>query len=103
MVNNMHENTKWIMAWADRMNDKFGQPDEGYDWIRNLSYVSDEAGDDHPSQKAINLAMKWEKAKFGNTSCSQCGEWFGPGEHGFSHCKDHHNKSSNIDLLSLAS
>lgn len=28
-------------------------------------------------------------AKFANVSCSQCGRDFGPGEHGFSHCKDH--------------
>jgi hypothetical protein len=24
-----------------------------------------------------------------NISCSQCGQGFGPGDHGFSHCKDH--------------
>jgi hypothetical protein len=27
--------------------------------------------------------------KFENTFCSQCGREFGPGDHGFSHCKDH--------------
>jgi hypothetical protein len=27
--------------------------------------------------------------RFGQTYCSQCGEAFGPGEHGFSHCKSH--------------
>ncbi len=27
--------------------------------------------------------------RFQQTSCSQCGQNFGPGEHGFSHC-DHH-------------
>lgn len=26
---------------------------------------------------------------FANVSCSQCGGDFGPGEHGFSHCKNH--------------
>ena len=26
---------------------------------------------------------------YGNTYCSQCGEDFGPGEHGYSHCSDH--------------
>jgi hypothetical protein len=27
--------------------------------------------------------------KFDNTFCSQCGEEFGPGDNGFSHCSDH--------------
>ncbi len=27
--------------------------------------------------------------KFEKTSCSQCGEEFGPGDHGFSHCENH--------------
>lgn len=27
--------------------------------------------------------------RFQNTSCSQCGEDFGPGDSGFSHCSDH--------------
>lgn len=89
MVKNMHENTKWIMKWADRMQTKFGSPNEGFDWIRCLAYAAEEAGNDYPSPKAISLAEKWEKAKFGNTSCSQCGKWFGPGESGYSHCQDH--------------
>ena len=29
------------------------------------------------------------KYKFKNISCSQCGEEFGPGNSGFSHCEDH--------------
>ncbi len=27
--------------------------------------------------------------RFENVSCSQCGEAFGPGDNGFSHCEDH--------------
>lgn len=27
--------------------------------------------------------------KFDNVFCSSCGEEFGPGDHGFSHCEDH--------------
>ena len=27
--------------------------------------------------------------KFAETWCSQCGAGFGPGDHGYSHCKDH--------------
>jgi len=30
-----------------------------------------------------------QMAKFENVSCSQCGQSFGPGEHGYSHCSDH--------------
>jgi hypothetical protein len=32
--------------------------------------------------------------RFANVSCSQCGRDFGPGDHGFSHCK-HHAKAWN--------
>lgn len=95
-MDNMHANTVWIMAWANRMNARFGRPDEGFDWIINLAYAVGEVGNDYPSPEAIATAVKWENSKFGNTSCSQCGKWFGPGEHGFSHCKDH-NKSLNSD------
>jgi hypothetical protein len=28
-------------------------------------------------------------ARFAVTFCSQCGGEFGPGDHGFSHCRDH--------------
>jgi len=28
-------------------------------------------------------------ARYPVTYCSQCGNAFGPGDHGFSHCKDH--------------
>lgn len=27
--------------------------------------------------------------KFDNVFCSQCGQDFGPGDHGYSHCQDH--------------
>lgn len=27
--------------------------------------------------------------RFPEVSCSQCGQSFGPGDHGFSHCSDH--------------
>jgi hypothetical protein len=32
--------------------------------------------------------------KFQNTFCSQCGEEFGPGDHGYSHCSNHRLPSS---------
>ncbi len=31
-------------------------------------------------------------ARFPVTYCSSCGEAFGPGDHGFSHCKNHKDK-----------
>lgn len=30
-----------------------------------------------------------ESPRFPNVSCSQCGQTFGPGDHGFSHCENH--------------
>ncbi len=33
-------------------------------------------------------------ARFATTSCSQCGSEFGPGDHGFSSCKEHQPKAS---------
>lgn len=39
----------------------------------------------------------WEKHKantprFNKTYCSQCGQEFGPGDHGYSHCESHKGK-----------
>ena len=85
----MHENTRFVMKWADRMYKKFGNPEDGYDWCRKLAYSVGEAGNDHPSPEAIKLAVKWENSKFGNVYCSQCGKSFGPGNHGYSHCENH--------------
>lgn len=34
-------------------------------------------------------SKKKKQPKFKQTYCSQCGEAFGPGDHGYSHCKDH--------------
>lgn len=33
-----------------------------------------------------------KKPRFENTSCSQCGQEFGPGDSGFSHCSSHRNR-----------
>jgi hypothetical protein len=38
--------------------------------------------------------MESASPRFPNVSCSQCGKDFGPGDHGYSHCKDHKNKKS---------
>lgn len=40
------------------------------------------------------------RPKFENVSCSQCGQEFGPGDHGFSHCRNHeHLKPVRWDSL----
>jgi len=57
----MHENTQWLMDWADRMNEKFGPPEDDFDWCRKLAYFVDEAGNDHPSNYAISVAKIWER------------------------------------------
>lgn len=33
-------------------------------------------------------------ARFPVTYCSNCGKAFGPGDHGFSHCKNHKGRRS---------
>ncbi len=33
--------------------------------------------------------LKAKKTRFAKVYCSQCGQCFGPGESGFSHCNDH--------------
>ncbi len=45
------------------------------------------------------VLLDWEPLpppKFLNVFCSQCGQEFGPGDHGFSHCANHkrHNYNS---------
>ncbi len=42
--------------------------------------------------RLINAGLEKLKAtqpKFNETSCSQCGAIFGPGDHGYSHCSNH--------------
>jgi uncharacterized protein len=39
--------------------------------------------------------------KFDETYCSQCGQSFGPGDHGYSHCEDHIMKFRTASLNSL--
>jgi len=39
------------------------------------------------------------KARFGTTSCSQCGNTFGPGEHGFSACSEHEAIAARAEAL----
>lgn len=39
--------------------------------------------------KAQHLPEPKKSFRFAAVSCSQCGEEFGPGDSGFSHCLDH--------------
>ena len=36
------------------------------------------------------------KPKFANVFCSQCGQEFGPGDHGFSHCENHKRHNATV-------
>ena len=56
----LHPHTTWIMGWADRMYAKWGEPPSDVDWIRKLAYHMEEAGNDHPSRDAIQVARGWE-------------------------------------------
>lgn len=42
--------------------------------------------------------------RFTETYCSQCGQTFGPGNHGYSHCSEHKNASWHKanDMAALA-
>lgn len=56
----LHQNSVWLMNWADRMIAKYGQPKTGLEWCRKLAYSVGEAGQDHPSDDAIRTAIEWE-------------------------------------------
>ena len=58
-----HKNTIWIMAWASRMTEIYGNPCNplDYDWCRKLAYYTGEAGNDYPSDDAIKIAADWER------------------------------------------
>lgn len=40
-----------------------------------------------------DTVTKKPQFKFEHTYCSQCGQVFGPGDHGYSHCIDHMGKT----------
>ena len=66
---------------------------ELHDEIERLRHCADTCGgpdnDGRCPMKHLLRGASETGAKFANVSCSQCGRDFGPGEHGFSHCKDH--------------
>lgn len=43
----------------------------------------------YEAEKASAAAVAPGAPRFANVSCSQCGQDFGPGNHGFSHCANH--------------
>lgn len=63
--------------------------DNRYDAARLIKEMADlETGKDQPEPHALQ-AIYGSRTKFQSVSCSQCGQSFGPGDHGFSHCKNH--------------
>ena len=64
----IHPNSKWLIDWSDRMNIKYGLPDSDNDWCRKLAYYCGEAGNDHPSYTAIEVAKSWEAYGFNEFS-----------------------------------
>ena len=56
-----HQNTTAIMAWADRMQAKYGKAPGGFDWCRAFAYFVDEAGRDFPSEDAMRVAYQLEE------------------------------------------
>ena len=56
---------------------------------RNLSSYRQLDSEPEREQLADLLRIMVQSPKFSQTSCSHCGEVFGPGDHGFSHCEDH--------------
>jgi len=54
------KNIQWLLAWDGRMVAKYGHPQTGMDWCRKLAYYMGEAGNDSPSNDAINTAKEWE-------------------------------------------
>lgn len=57
----MDRRSEWLMAWGDRMVEKYGHPKGGIDWCRKLANFMGEAGNDDPSDSAIREAQKWER------------------------------------------
>ena len=81
-------------------------------WIECADYFglnwSGIAADRHTETKygdrpmCCGVLLDWTPTpKFANVFCSQCGQEFGPGDHGFSHCANHkrHNVKSTAPLL----
>ena len=57
----MHQNTTALMAWADRMQEKYGDAPGGFGWLRAFAYFVDEAGKDFPSDDAMRTAYQLEE------------------------------------------
>lgn len=44
----------------------------------------------------LDMAKNPPVGRFPNVFCSQCGNNFGPGDHGYSHCEDHDNRHMEV-------
>lgn len=54
----MHKNSRWLMAWDDRMIAKYGNKE---DWCGKLARYMNEDGNEYPSNEAIFVATSWEE------------------------------------------
>lgn len=65
-----------------------------YRWLRKYNVDSFMAcGSLDQLDAVIDAQMT---VRFANVSCSQCGQDFGPGDHGFSHCENHRGLTPNV-------
>lgn len=60
---------------------------------KSLVWTADSYSDDADTHSESAAAIRAEmEPRFPNVSCSQCGRDFGPGDNGFSHCRNHAGK-----------
>jgi hypothetical protein len=70
----LHDQLSNLMAAIDRDLDEVGEPPA-------------------PPLEMCELEELFLKPRFANVACSQCGQTFGPGDEGFSHCHQHAGKA----------
>ena len=65
-----------------------------WDWIA----ADDDTEELYPGRPyCCGVLLDWTPApKFANVFCSQCGQEFGPGDHGFSHCANHKGHNGEV-------
>lgn len=70
-------------------------------FLMRITVLAHEAGlladDDMFVQEAQAAFASGGQPKYSETFCSQCGQKFGPGDHGFSHCSDHQTETQKAE------
>ena len=74
------------VKWAESLDNRIG-----YCGNSNFQEAVARAGMmERDERGAWGPVSMWRTAfRFEETSCSSCGRSFGPGDHGYSHCKNH--------------